>query len=95
MVDQQVNSFVQKFRDLWREGHSAHLDIDCHGGEAWLGLRLRLGQQLHRGSDSEHRRGASYSRHMERRAAQRAAEQAANNVVREVPAHAEQAAEVV
>ena len=55
MVDQQVNSFVQKFRDLWRDGQSAHLDIDCHAGEAWVGLRLRLGH-LH-GGPQQNREG--------------------------------------
>ena len=44
MVNQQVESFVQKFRELWASGLSAHLDLDCGGGEAWVGLRLRLGR---------------------------------------------------
>ena len=98
MVDQQVNSFVQKFRDLWCGGFSAHLDLDCRGGEAWLGLRLHLGRHRaggdQQGRDGGHRRDASYTRRMERRAAMRAAEQAARNTVSETPAHAEQAVEV-
>ena len=95
MVDQQVASFVQKFRDLWRGGCSAHLDMDCRGGEAWLGLHLQLGHhraggaQQHQGRDGGHRRGASYMRRMERQAASRAAGQAAGNIVSETPAHAE------
>ena len=67
MVDHQVRNFVQKFCDLWRDGESAHLDLDCKGGEAWLGLPLELGHhraggaQQHRENDSLRRRGASYS----------------------------------
>ena len=98
MVDQQLNSFVEKFQDMWCGGFSAHLDVDCRGGEAWLGLRLHLGRHRaggdQQGRDGGHRRGASYTRRMERRAAMRAAEQAARNNVSETPAHAEQAVEV-
>ena len=87
---------MQKFRDLWRGDFSTHLDMDCRGGEAWLGLRLHLGHhraggaQQHRGCDVGHQRGASYTQ-----AAMRAAGQAAGNIVSETPAHAEQAVEVV
>ena len=76
MADHHVNSLVAKFRELWRDGQSAHLDIDCHAGEAWVGLRLRLGhlrggapQQTREGG---RRRGEGYSCRLERRAAQRA-----------------------
>ena len=85
MVDQQIDRFVQKFRVLWASGLSAHLDLDCGGGEAWVGLRLRLGrhrdgeaQQEVRASGAQqedrgvrHRRGASYARRLARRAANR------------------------
>ena len=76
MADHYVRSFVEKFHHLWRDGKSAHLDLDCHAGEAWVGLRLRLGQL--RGGPQQHhdrvrRRGPGYSRRLERRAAQRAA----------------------
>ena len=33
-----------KFKTLWKSGYDAHLDIDSHAGQAWVGLRLRLGQ---------------------------------------------------
>ena len=78
MVDQQLNNFVQKFRDLWYGGYTAHLDVDCRGGEAWVGLRLQLGPegrhqaggvQRDQGRHGGHRRGASYLRRLERRAA--------------------------
>ena len=100
MVDQQLSNFVQKFRDLWCGGFSAHLDVDCSGGDAWIGLRLHLGRhragggQQNRGHGGGYRRGPSYTRRLEKRAAMRAARQAAGNLGNETPAYAEQAAEV-
>ena len=93
MVDQQIDSFVQKFRVLWASGLSAHLDLDCGGGEAWVGLRLRLGRHRVGGAqqadrDDRHRRGASYARRLERRAAARTAAAQATSVA---PGQAEQA----
>ena len=93
MVDYQVRNFVQKFCDLWCDGESAHLDIDCHGGEAWLSLRLRLGRHRVGGAqradrDDRHRRGASYARRLERRAAAHTAAAQATSVP---PGQAEQA----
>ena len=41
----EVESFVLKFKQLWKAGHSAHLDLDTHAGDAWVGLRVRLGQE--------------------------------------------------
>ena len=99
MVDLQVRNFVQRFQDLWAGGFSAHLDLDCREGEAWVGLRLHLGRhragggQQDRGQRGGHRRGGSYSRRLEKRAAMRAAGQAAGNVS-ETSAHAEQAVDV-
>ena len=86
MVNQQVGSFLQKFRELWASGFSAHLDLDCGGGEAWVGLRLRLGHHRAGGAQRadrdgrHHRRGASYERRLERRAAARTAAEQANQV---------------
>ena len=81
MADCQVESFVQKFRELWRDGLSTHLDLDCHAGEAWVGLRLRLGHhnegdvqprdQRDRHRESARRKGPSYFRRLQRRAAER------------------------
>ena len=99
MVDHQIESFVQKFRVLWASGLSAHLDLECGGGEAWVGLRLQLGrhragggaQQVHRGD--RHRRGPSYERRLSRRAANRTAAVQAGSVrvqaeqVTDGPAH--------
>ena len=94
MVDQQITSFMQKFRDLWARGLSAHLDLDCSGGEAFVGLRLHLGRhrageaQQDQGRGDRHRRGASYARRLARRAAARTAAEQATSVA---PVQAEQA----
>ena len=53
MVDHQIESFVQKFRVLWASGLSAHLDLECGGGEAWVGLRLQLGRHRAGGGAQE------------------------------------------
>ena len=47
MSVQEINSFVQKFHQLWNDGFSAHLDMDTHAGEAWVGLRVQLGHLHH------------------------------------------------
>ena len=39
----ELDSFVSKFQQLWSAGYSAHLDLDSHAGEAWVGLRVWLG----------------------------------------------------
>ena len=42
-MDAEIDILVNNFRRLWKSGHSAHLDLDTHAGEAWIGLRVRLG----------------------------------------------------
>ena len=37
------NPFLLKFRQLWRAGYDAHLDVKSHAGQAWIGLHFRLG----------------------------------------------------
>ena len=44
MVDNELDSFIEKFKQLWKRGAGAHLDMDTHAGQAWVGLRVRLGQ---------------------------------------------------
>ena len=39
----ELETFVRKFQQLWNNGYSAHLDLDCHDGVACVGLRLQLG----------------------------------------------------
>ena len=39
----KLDTFVKKFKDLWKAGIGAHLDVDTFAGEAWVGLPVRLG----------------------------------------------------
>ena len=39
----ELDSFIFKFKYLWRAGYDAYLDINSHAGQAWLGLHVRLG----------------------------------------------------
>ena len=41
---QEIDAFVLKFKNLWQAGHNAHLDIDTQAGQAWVSLRLELGE---------------------------------------------------
>ena len=43
----EIDSFVKKFKDLWKCGFDAHLDIDTHAGQAWVGLRVGIGEHEH------------------------------------------------
>ena len=43
MAVNEIESFIKKFYQLWSAGVSAHLDLDTHAGEAWVGLRVKLG----------------------------------------------------
>ena len=40
----ELDTFVRKFHQLWNDGLTAHLDLDTHVGNAWVGLRVQLGQ---------------------------------------------------
>ena len=40
----ELDTFVFKFKHLWKAGLDAHLDLECHAGQAWVGIRVRLGQ---------------------------------------------------
>ena len=92
----ELETFIQKFHQLWNAGLSAHLDLDCHAGVACVGLRLQLGhppgpfhhQPVY--SCPPHRKtfSPSYQRRRERRSAARAngvnAEKASNLAKTEV-----------
>ena len=39
----ELDTFVLKFHQLWKAGHTAHLDLDTCAGKAWVGLRVQLG----------------------------------------------------
>ena len=39
----ELDTFIQKFYQLWNDGHTAHLDLDTCAGKVWVGLRVYLG----------------------------------------------------
>ena len=41
----ELNSFFIKFKHLWKSGQDAHLDMGCHAGQAWVGIRVQLGHE--------------------------------------------------
>ena len=43
MAVTEVDTFIRKFHQLWKSGVTAHLDLDTHAGNAWVGLRVQLG----------------------------------------------------
>ena len=81
MHDNELQSFVFKFNQLWKAGVSAHLDLDTHAGQAWVGLRMQLGHhpdpvhhhQPHHFKPQRSHRGPAYIRRQNRRKAARAA----------------------
>ena len=88
----ELDSFIYKFYQLWNSGVNAHLDIDTHAGEAWVGLRVRLGHapfphhvnqfDLPRNRDSPSR---------QRRRVRRAAEREQGHHVEQTDVEAEEA----
>ena len=79
MFRSELETFLAKFHQLWKDGYSAHLDVDAHAGQAWVGLRVMLGpchqqqqQYQHHPHQSKRRRCPSYYRRQERRRAARA-----------------------
>lgn len=51
----ELDTFVQKFRQLWKCGHESHLNVESKNGKAWVNLRLCLddepGPQHHQPSN--------------------------------------------
>ena len=82
----ELDSFIFKFKHLWRAGCDAHLDINTHAGQAWVGLHAQRPhhQNLYTNVNKA-RNGFSRQRRRERRAAQRKqAEEATTNESTEV-----------
>ena len=73
----ELDTFVTKFKQLWQSGLGAHLDLDTYAGQAWVGLRLRLGDAPGPHHPHVHihhvktRNGPSRERRRDRRAASR------------------------
>ena len=85
MFDSKLAKFVQEFKDLWKSGLDAHLDVHTSAGEAWVSLRVHLGQVHGRSQEvnphftrKRNRNGPSRERRHLRRAAKRAAQTAAS-----------------
>ena len=38
-----LHSFINIFHQLWKAGETAHLDLNTHAGQAWIGIRTPLG----------------------------------------------------
>ena len=70
----ELDSFVQKFHQLRKAGLTAHLDLDTHAGNAWVGLRVQLSHVPGPAQHSSHhqRRGPAYQRRQLRRQAAQA-----------------------
>ena len=84
MSGKELDNFVYKFHQLRRAGMTAHLDMDTHAGQAWVGLRVMLGpvkvqQQHQRCPPAAKNRSPSYYRRQERRKAAREMEKAKVN----------------
>ena len=84
MVVTELDSFIHKFHQLWKDGFKAHLDLDTHAGIAWIGLRVQLGHQVPGTTPHHpvhiHKRDSSRQR---RRARRLAAREQVNNEVAE------------
>jgi hypothetical protein len=92
MAHNELDFFVKKFNQLWKDGLGAHLDIDTHAGQAWVGVRVRLGHvdsphqvhaQVHK---QKSRNSPSRQRRRARREAakrQKEAEEANNDALNE------------
>ena len=82
MIKTELESFIQKFRQLRKAGFNAHLDVHSEGSNAWACLRVQLGeagqQQQHQSWGKQGpRRSPAYARRQERRRAAREARRSA------------------
>ena len=75
-----LDSFVLKFKQNWKSGYSAHLDIDTCAGQAWVGLRVHLGQVHGDQGVQEVKKRKSDSPSQQRRRARRVAKREAAEV---------------
>ena len=78
----RAQKHIFKFHQLWEAGVTAHLDLDTHAGEAWVGLRAQLGrvpgplQSTNHGPPRRSHRNPAYYRRQERRKAAKTADAA-------------------
>ena len=73
----EIQNFITKFHQLMKAGHTAHLDLDTHAGQAWVGLRVMIRPfqpQQYQHFSKKSRNPAYYRRQERRKAARKAAE---------------------
>ena len=46
MAANELDSFVYKFKNLWRNGQEASLNVKSKAGRAWIELHVELGHPL-------------------------------------------------
>ena len=78
----ELDTFIQKFHQLWQAGVTAHLDLDTRAGNAWVGLRVQLGHDVH-GPLHHGTYPPKVSPSRQRRRARRLATRNAENIVNE------------
>ena len=72
MYTMELESFIQKFNLLWKNGHDAYLNVHSNAGNSWVGISLNLGSfPGPSGNRYAHRKNASpaRTRRREKRAA--------------------------
>merc|ERR1711973_1007960 len=86
----EIQNFINKFHQLMKAGHTAHLDLDTHAGQAWVALRvmIRPFQPQHNQHFPKKSRNPAYYRRQERR---KAARKAADASTKPNEANAEEA----
>ena len=75
----EIQNFISKFHQLMKAGQTAHLDLDTHAGQAWIGLKVMirpLQPQQNQHHSSRKSRNPAYYRRQERRKALRKAAKA-------------------
>ena len=73
MDDSELDKFILKFKLLWGSGHNAHLDLERHAGQAWVGIRVQLGQDPELQTPKTCKNSPSRQRRRARRAAAKCA----------------------
>ena len=94
MINNELDSFISKFKQLWQAGLDAHLVVESKAGKAWVHLHVPLGEAFglaHEVPKSKLRNKNSPSRQRRwaRREAVRIAEAAKKNESEEVQVIAE------
>ena len=84
----KIDSFVNKFKLLWRAGYDASLSLESKLGEVHLNLSCKVGRSIPPPSSpiAPKYRSPSYFRRQERR---RAARESSNDISNEIPSYKE------